>query len=45
MAKRAIKVALPRYECFAVAALFVSRCAGVNVQRVLQSLRPRVHFS
>ncbi len=45
MAIRVIKIALPRYECFAVAALFVSRCAGVNVQSVLQSLRPRVRFS
>ncbi len=45
MAMRVIKIVLPRYECFAVAALFVSRCSGVNVQRVLQSLRPRVNFS
>lgn len=44
MTVRTIKVALPRYERYAVAALFVARCAGVSVQRVLQSLRPKVSF-
>ncbi len=45
MVTRVIRIALPRYECFATAVLFVSRCSGINVQRVLQSLRPRVQFS
>ncbi len=45
MAIRVIKIVLPRYECFAVAALFVARCSGVHVQKVLKSLRPRVSFS
>ncbi len=39
-----IRIDLPRYECFAVAALFVARCAGISVQHVLRSLRPKVGF-
>lgn len=39
-----IRLDYPRYERFATAALFVAQYAGINVRRVLQSLRPRVHY-
>lgn len=39
-----IRLQHPRYERFAVAALFVAQYAGIEVRRVLQSLRPKVRF-
>ncbi len=39
-----IRLQHPRYELFAVAALSIAQFAGIDVRRVLQSLRPKVRF-
>ena len=39
-----IRLEHPRYELFAIAALSIAQYAGIDVRRVLQSLRPKVRF-
>jgi hypothetical protein len=39
-----IRLEYPRYERFVAAALSVAQYAGIDVRRVLQSLRPKVRY-
>ena len=39
-----IRIELPRYEMHVHAIFSVAQYAGISVRKVLQSLRPRVHY-
>jgi hypothetical protein len=44
MVLKRIHLIHPRYELFAIAALSIAQYAGIDVRRVLQSLRPKVRY-